>query len=431
MIAQNLLSYKIERTEEEITPRSGLAIYAEFLRALKLDKLIAEQMPLPGSNRGYKAWQYIQPLMLMLYGGGRHIDDLREIRQDKALRTLVDLKHIPSASTVGDWLRRMGNTEGIKKLVNIEHSLVRELLLRDKNQEYTLYIDATVIEAEKDLAAITYKGIKGYQPILGGLKELPIVLEHEFRQGNEPAGARAVEFLEKCLAVLPAGKRIKHLSSDSAFYQSSVMNKCFEEGITFAIVADQDKAVKAAIRAIAEKEWKIFKDKSGRNTDREIAETVHTTNKTCQSFRLVVLRWSNPQLEIEQEQGYYYHVIATTLESSAEEVVWEYGERANFENYIKELKIGFGMEQLPSGDFGANAFWFLLGVLTYNTTIIQKLYLLPESWARKTIQTLRWTLVEIAGKIIRHGRQVILKLAISAQKYKIYMEMRRCCSQLA
>jgi hypothetical protein len=33
------------------------------------------------------------------------------------------------------------------------------------------------------------------------------------------------------------------------------------------------------------------------------------------------------------------------------------------ENIIKELKIGIGMEQMPSSDFSANAFWFSLGVL--------------------------------------------------------------------
>jgi len=48
------------------------------------------------------------------------------------------------------------------------------------------------------------------------------------------------------------------------------------------------------------------------------------------------------------------------------------------ENYIKELKSGFGMEQMPSGDFKANAWWFALGVIVYNTSILQKLSLLPE-----------------------------------------------------
>jgi len=41
-------------------------------------------MPEPGSNRGYRAWQYqyIEPILLMLIGGGRHIEELREIIND-------------------------------------------------------------------------------------------------------------------------------------------------------------------------------------------------------------------------------------------------------------------------------------------------------------------------------------------------------------
>jgi hypothetical protein len=36
MIQQGILSFKIEITEEEITPRSGLVLYAEVLRSLKI-----------------------------------------------------------------------------------------------------------------------------------------------------------------------------------------------------------------------------------------------------------------------------------------------------------------------------------------------------------------------------------------------------------
>ncbi|BAU23389.1 probable transposase [Caldimicrobium thiodismutans] len=69
-------------------------------------------MPEPGSNRGYKAWQYIEPILLMLIGGGRHIEELREIIEDEGLRKLTGMKKIPSPSTVGDWIRRQGNAIG-------------------------------------------------------------------------------------------------------------------------------------------------------------------------------------------------------------------------------------------------------------------------------------------------------------------------------
>ncbi|NIO04450.1 MAG: hypothetical protein GTN74_07480 [Proteobacteria bacterium] len=32
---------------------------------------------------------------------------------------------------------------------------------------------------------------------------------------------------------------------------------------------------------------------------------------------------------------------------------------------------------------------------------------------------------KVAGRLVRHGRRVILKVAISLDKYRIYLEMRR------
>ena len=84
MIQQGILPFKIEHTDELITPRSGLALFAEVIRAMKVEEKVKHHLPQPGSNRGYEAWAYVEPLLLMMQGGGRHIEDLREIRDDKA-----------------------------------------------------------------------------------------------------------------------------------------------------------------------------------------------------------------------------------------------------------------------------------------------------------------------------------------------------------
>ena len=54
------------------------------------------------------------------------------------------------------------------------------------------------------------------------------------------------------------------------------------------------------------------------------------------------------------------------------------------EDYIKELKGGFGMEQMLSGDSLASALCFAQGVLVYNATIAQKYSLLPQQRTTKT-----------------------------------------------
>jgi len=422
MIKQTQLKFKLGLTKDEVTPRAGLAVYSEFLRGFGVKGLVDGHMPLPGSNRGYRAWSFIEPLMLMVYGGGRHIEDLRVVEEDRALRRLVGLKDIPSASTVGDWLRRMGGGKGLDSLKGVVNATTSKALRLDAKSEYTLWSDPTLIESEKADAKMSYKGFKGYKPVITAFKELPVIAYHEFREGN--VTGVATEALEAAYRVMPEGKRIKHASLDSEFYTADVMNFLDGKETTFAIVADKDSAVMEAIKGL--KGWRPFVLEDGTGTDREIAETVHAMNRTEKAFRLIVLRWAKEATLFEPEM-YCYHAIATSLRGSAWEAVWEYNGRGQVENYIKELKGGFGMESLPSGDFGANAFWFALGVLTYNTFVLQKEHLLPEGWRTRTIGTLRWSLIGIAGKVVRTSGQLWLKLATTWEKLLLYQQMRKRC----
>ena len=43
---------------------------------------------------------------------------------------------------------------------------------------------------------------------------------------------------------------------------------------------------------------------------------------------------------------------------------------------------------------------------------------MPEEWRNKTIKSIRWMFVETPGKLIEHGRQLILKIAATAEKYR-------------
>lgn len=424
MIKQTQLGFKLGLTRNKITPRAGLSVYSEFLRGFGIKDFIDRHMPKPGSNRGYMAWNYIEPIMLMLYGGGRRIEDLREIVEDKALRKLIGLEAMPSPSTVGDWLRRMGAGEGITSLKTVIDMTTKKALNLDETKEYTLWSDTTLIEAEKAEAKMTYKGFKGYKPIVTAFKELPIIAYHKFRDGN--AMGDTVEAIEAAYRVLPEGKKIKHVFLDSEFYNAKVINLLREKGTRFAISVDKDVSVMEAIKGIDN--WKRFVTEDGIITDKEIGETVHVMNKTEEAFRLVALRWCNKQPDLFNSEQYSYHAIATDLECSAEEVVWLYNSRGQIENIIKELKIGVGMESLPSGDFGANSFWFSLGALVYNTFVLKKELILPEEYRTKTILTLRWSFLEIAGKVVKHGRQLWLLLSTTFQTYNLYKKMRKRCT---
>jgi len=80
---------------------------------------------------------------------------------------------------------------------------------------------------------------------------------------------------------------------------------------------------------------------------------------------------------------------------------------------------------MTSGNFQANALWFSIGVLAYNLTQAQKLLFMDAQWKPKTVATLRWQLIEIAGRLVRHGRRLVLRLATSWEKYRLLLQMRR------
>jgi hypothetical protein len=421
IIAQGILPFKIERCDELITPRSGLALFAEVIRSLRVDRKVKEYFPQPGSNRGYEAWAYIEPLLLMLEGGGRHVEDLREIRDDVALRTLIGLERMPSLSTYGDWLARWGAGGGIRAMRRVNEEAAETIWKRMGRPGYTLDIDGTVIEAEKEEAQWTYKKAKGYQPILGFLAENGVCLSHEFREGNVPGHSGALKFLKRCLRLCP---QIKHLRSDSAFYQADIINWCQRHETGFTITADQDAAVKEVIKTV--RDWKPLLDAKGPATDREVGTAIHALGKKGDPFRLVIQRWRDPQPDLFEPNGYGHYVIATNRdELCPEEVVWFHNRRGQVENCIKELKIGFGMEQMTSGDFRANALWFAIGILAYNLTQAQKFLFLDPEWQPKTLATLRWQLIQVAGRLVRHGRRWILRLATTWEKCTLLLQMRR------
>ena len=138
MMTQNILPFKLETTTEHITPHGGLSLFGEFLHAMNLPNQINRAMPEPGSGAGYKPSQFVEPLLLMLHGGGRTLEDLRQISNDAGLRDLLRLDKIPSTCALGDWLRRMGAAGGLAGLAYVNRDQIRRALKRDKTDGYTL-----------------------------------------------------------------------------------------------------------------------------------------------------------------------------------------------------------------------------------------------------------------------------------------------------
>lgn len=436
MIRQTVFGFKIEKTSEELTAHGGLALLAEYNHGMGLRELADRHLPGPGSNRGYRASAFVDSLVLLLQAGGRHLEDIRELRQEGPLLKLVERDEFPDSDTIGDWLRRMGDVAsgqaGLTGLGHVRDTLNHRLLRKDQHTDYTLDVDATQVEAEKEDALFTYQGVKGYMPMLGFLFEPGVCLHDEFREGNESPGSNQVTFYHQCKERMPEGKRIAFYRADSASYQAELINDLEFDRVLWGITADQDVAVKAVIRDIAEDSWQEPRPGCGY----ELAEAVHSMNKSNGSFRLVIKREPRRQSDLfaASEGKYHHHVVATNWPEEMKDgqaVLTWHNQRGQAENFNKELKAGFGQDQMPCGQSHANAVYFRIGVIAYNLFVGFKRLACPASWVTYTISTVRWKLIQLAGRIVRHAGRVILKLATDADKIDLIHALRQRCYELA
>jgi hypothetical protein len=435
MIQQTIFPFKIETTKERLTAHGGLALMAEFNHGIGLSELTDQYLPAPGSNRGFDPSEIVDTVVLMLQGGGRSLEDLRELKNEEGLMKLIGRDEIPEPDTVGDWLRRMGEPNrgkpGLEGLDRVRGKINERILRRDGVKEYTLDADAMEITGEKADALFTYNGDKGYMPVAGFLYETPVCLYDEFREGNIAPAFGQKEFYLQCKQRMPRGKKIGNYRADSASYQAGLINQLEEDGVKYGITADQDKAVKKVIGMIGQEEWK----EPVRGCGYELAETVHCMNGTKKAFRLVVKRESRRQGELFEKEGqYFYHAVATNWleeEKNTEEVLKWHNQRGQAENFNKELKIGLGMERMPCGQTHGNAVFFRIGVIAYNLFIGFKRLSCPESWMRRTIATFRWKIVQVAGRIVRHAGKTVLKLIMGLEELELFKGIRRRSFELS
>jgi hypothetical protein len=222
-----------------------LALFQEAALALGIRRSIREHLPAPGSGRGFKPQEYVLPLVLMLCGGGRTLEDIREIEMDEGLRHLCGFARLPGADAIGKWLRRCGQLLGLKQ---VDEFRARQVIVRSEKNDFTLDVDATMIETKKRCARMTCLGCRAFQALVSFIAELDLRVGCDYRQGSVPAGSGVKkQLLAVCRLLESCGKRLSYLRSDSAGYTAAVINACNRLGVRFVIAADQDAAVKRLI----------------------------------------------------------------------------------------------------------------------------------------------------------------------------------------
>ncbi|GMA66359.1 hypothetical protein GCM10025859_68020 [Alicyclobacillus fastidiosus] len=81
------------------------------------------------------------------------------------------------------------------------------------------------------------------------------------------------------------------------------------------------------------------------------------------------------------------------------------------ENFIKEMKTGFFADKTDSPSFLANKVRLALSFIAYNIIHLMKQLTFPQEQKTTVIDTIRFQLFHIAGKVTEHARQIQIRLS--------------------
>jgi hypothetical protein len=404
-----------------------LILIEKVARELGLDQLLGYHFGgLKKRARGLRVSRQILDLASMLIDGGERIEDMRQLATDKAWQTLRDKGGAMAPRTARDLLYRF-TEETTKRFEKMESQMAQRVAKRiPEVMTATIDADATFIEARKKESKMSFKGAPGYYPMLGFWAETQLAIQGEFRQGNEAPSSKALAFLKKCERSIPKEIERRRVRADAAWFQAEVMDYCDGRSIDFAIGGTQNEAMMKVIDMIPAGQWESWTEDKGElylhpeRRDWEVAETVYSFEKSRKAYRVVVIRKPYPQLDMFKGIIYDYMIIVTNMEWEKRRVMRWYWERCNSENWIKELKYGFGLNQFPCSRELPNAAYFHIVLLAYNLVQALKLLKLDFGWRYMTVKTLRYHLLHVAGLVVRHARQWFLKIYYRYPHYNTF-----------
>jgi hypothetical protein len=177
-------------------------------------------------------------LILIPLAGGECIDDLAVLRADQGLEKLLRRK-VMAPSTAHDFLWRIQYV-GLEGLGRMRQRQLAHVARSQNQTQAKLDCGASLFVSRSRMAQMSYKGERGWMPMLAFWAPLDLVVHEGFRQGCMAPQSDAFNSLKNTLAQLPKTATQRYVRSDSAWYQKDVLDHCEENGIGFAMTADKD-----------------------------------------------------------------------------------------------------------------------------------------------------------------------------------------------
>lgn len=449
---------RVGAPDRALTANAGLAAVSELCGRLGVIEAIdVAAGPIKVRDRGFGAGQLLAGIAAAQLAGEDFLVGLDRQREDVAGQLITPVPGLASTTasglarriTPGQWLAVEAGLAAITGRMMSLLSAERALALA--GGPVTIDLDATDVEVygrRKGGVSYNHQGQRAGRPHVAAWAETEIVLAADLGGGTDDPRATAPGLLRRALGCLPAAARAGRvaLRADAGYFAGALARAAQDEHISFAIGAKRIAPLWRLLASVAEDAWRDAIGMEGAqvavagycpdwwpaNTSlliRRVRLDPGQVSRDPRSRRRRTLHPDQRALPFPElaraDAIYAYSFILTNLDVSAPDQAaaaehW-YRHRTTIENIFRDSKHGAAMRHLPSGHPRVNLAWMWGALIAAN--IAAWLHQLTGLTAgedilaghgvrggKAMIATLRWRLIAIPARLVRHGRQLILRL---------------------
>ena len=404
---------------EGLVSHAGAFLLVELADRLGLAAALSGAMASTRERRSaHDPGVVVRDLAVAIADGGDRVTDLGVLRGQEALFGAVASEttaHRVLKSIDADLLEAIRGARA--------KALARAWDAGARPEELILDIDASLLTAhsEKQGAAGTYKGGFGFFPLLCYLAETGEPLAGILRPGNAGANTASDHFevLQLALEQLPEADLEREIlaRADIGGRTHAFTSDCRSAGIRFSVGYEVDERVREAITKLPDSAWQQASD--GEGSQREGAQVTelseHVDLSAWPEGTRLIIRRERPhpgaQLSVLDCETGYRHTAFITDQGDDDVAALElrHRRRARVEDAIRVGKET-GMRRMPFAAFEHNRAWLEISLLAQVLLRWAALLCLDGELALAEPKRVRQRLLHVAGRLVRSGRRVTLRL---------------------
>ena len=410
--------------DRQVASQVGLHLLGALADRVGLTGALSAALP---TGRGHDRGRLFTQTAAMLAGGGVCVADMAALRDQPDLFGTV-------ASDPTIWRAFQHHDDATLAAVRAGRAEARARFWAATGapEEVVLDIDAALVEVHatgKEHAASHFKGGFGFHPMFCFADHSGEALAGMLRPGNATANDAADQLavIDAAVAQLPAAYRAGHgvgddaehvehrlvVRADTAGAVAAVVHGLVARNIEFSVHARVKDVLHQAIRAVPAKAWQPAIDADGEPRHAgEVAELDVVVDGWPEGTRAICRReqpHQGAQLRLWDDDGWRHQVTLTNSAGDARHLELRQRQHARVENQIKALR-DTGLDRMPFANFAANRGWLEAILTAHDLLAWLRAGCLTGDLAHAEPKTLRYRLLHTAGRLVRHGRRLILRL---------------------